>query len=239
MKDFILDIHTHSIAGGHAYGTIREMAQAAAERGLYALGVSEHAPGIPGAAHPIHFTNLAVIPRTLYGVHILHGSEINILNDGTLSLEQRYIDFLDYAIIGLHGICYRNEGAAKNTQNVLSCMKHEKVYFVSHPDDGNIPLDYKALVQGAKEHHVALEVNNSSLVKKAKRPNCVENYRTMLPLCMEYGVPVIVSSDAHDPSWVGEFSLAKELLQDIRFDENLILNMEPQKFADFIGYSGF
>ena len=56
---------------------------------------------------------------------------------------------------------------------------------------------------------------------------------------MEYGVPVIVSSDAHDPSWVGEFSLAKELLQDIRFDENLILNMEPQKFADFIGYSGF
>lgn len=236
MNDFILDIHTHSIAGGHAYGTIREMAQAASERGLAVLGISEHAPGIPGTVHPIHYTNLTVIPRTLYGVHILHGSEINVQNDGTLSLEQRYIDFLDYAIIGMHGICYQNEGADKNTENVISCMKNKKVFFVSHPDDGNLPLDYELLVKGAKEHHVALEVNNSSIVKKAKRLNCIENYRTMLALCMEYGVPVLVSSDAHDPSWVGEFSLAKELLEQIGFDETLILNTDTKKLTDFIGY---
>ena len=45
-QDFILDIHTHTIASGHAYGTIREMAQAANERGLLLLGLSDHAPGI-------------------------------------------------------------------------------------------------------------------------------------------------------------------------------------------------
>lgn len=239
MKPFILDIHTHSIASGHSYGTIREMAQAAKDRGLSALGVSEHAPGIPGTADPIYYTNLTVIPRTIFGVHILHGCEINIQNDGTLSLEQKYIDFLDYAIIGLHGFCHKNEGAKKNTENVISCMKNKKVCFVSHPDDGNMPLDYPMLVQGAKEHHVALEVNNSSIAKKHLRPGCVENYRTMLSLCMEYGVPIIVSSDAHDPSWVGEFTLARKLLEDVSFDEDLILNTELKKLADFIGYGGF
>ena len=31
MQSIIADIHTHTIASGHAYGTIREMVQAAAE----------------------------------------------------------------------------------------------------------------------------------------------------------------------------------------------------------------
>lgn len=35
------------------------------------------------------------------GVEILHGCEINVLNGGRLSLEQKYIDRLDYAIVGI------------------------------------------------------------------------------------------------------------------------------------------
>ncbi len=45
-------------------------------------------------------------------------------------------------------------------------MQNEKVRFVSHPDDDHTPLNYEELVQAAKESHVALEVNNSSLIKK-------------------------------------------------------------------------
>lgn len=234
MPPFILDIHTHTIASGHAYGTIREMAQAASEKGLSLLGFSEHAPGIPGTADPMYFCNLTVIPRTLYGVSILHGCEINVLNDGTLSLEEKYIERLDYAIAGMHALCYHDEGAKKNTENLISCMKHEKIFFVSHPDDGNLPLDYGTLVPAAKEYHVALEVNNSSIIKKAKRKNCIENYKTMLSLCMQYQAPIIVSSDAHDPSAVGGFSLARELLEQEHFDENLILNTDLERFMDFI-----
>lgn len=234
MRPFLLDIHTHTIASGHAYGTIREMALAASERGLSLLGLSDHAPGIPGTADPIYFGNLSVVPRTLCGVSILHGSEINVLNDGTLSLAEKYIDRLDYAIAGMHDVCYRDEGVEKNTENLISCMKHKKVFFVSHPDDGNLPLDYEKLVRAAKKYRVALEVNNSSIRKKDRRKNCVQNYKAMLALCTEYRAPVIVSSDAHDPSAVGEFSLAKELLSEARFDESLILNTDPDLFMEFI-----
>lgn len=232
----ILDIHTHTLASGHAYGTIREMAQAASDRGLAMLGISEHAPGIPGTVDPFYYNNLRVVPRNLYGVKIVHGCEINVLQDGSLSLNQQYIDMLDYALVGIHRQCYVNAGRSENTANLINCMQNPKVFFVSHPDDDHTPLDYEKLVQAAKRYHVALEVNNSSLKKKIKRLNCVSNYETMLYWCLQYQVPIIVSSDAHDPSAVGDFSLAQQLIDENRFDEKLILNTDLNTFQDFIGF---
>lgn len=235
-QPIVLDIHTHTLASGHAYGTIREMAQAAREKGLKLLGISEHGPGIPGTVDPIYFSCLNLVPRMLYGVEILHGCEINVLNDGTLSLDQKYIDRLDYAIVGFHEQCYQNAGRKKNTENMISCMKNEKVYFVSHPDDDHTPLDYELLVQAAVRYHVALEVNNNTFRRISKRLNCLENYKTMLSLCMEYKAPIIVSSDAHDPSWAGEVSRAVDFIEKTGFDENLILNTDTEKFKAFIRF---
>ena len=113
-------------------------------------------------------------------------------------------------------------------------MEHPKIKFISHPDENVHPLDYKALVEGAKATGTALEVNNASLRKPWLRPGCQENYRVMLPLCMEYGVPVIVNSDAHDPDQVGELSLALALLEEIGFDEDLILNNDVEKVKKFL-----
>lgn len=234
MKPFVADVHMHSIMSGHAFGTIRELAAAAAERGLKLIGVTEHGPGIPGTVDPIYFRNLTDAPRLLYGIEMLYGSEVNVLADGTLSLDERHLNCLDYAVAGIHGLCYENEGIVKNTDNVIRCMEHPKVRFISHPDDGNFPLDYPALVQGAKATNTALEVNNSSLRKPWLRPNCVENYREMLPLCMEYGVPVVVNTDAHDPGAVGDFTLARRLLEEVGMDENLILNQDLEKLKGFL-----
>ena len=77
-------------------------------------------------------------------------------------------------------------------------------------------------MQAALQYHVALEVNNSSLVKKDQRLNCCQNYRTMLALCQQYRVPIVVDSDAHDPSWVGRQDLACALLESVGFDLSLI-----------------
>ena len=113
-------------------------------------------------------------------------------------------------------------------------MMHHKVKFISHPDADTYPMDYKALVEGAKEFGCALELNNSSLRKPKLRPGCVKNYEIMLPLCMENSVPIIVNTDAHDPSQVGDFSLARAFLERIGFDENLILNNDAEKLKAFL-----
>lgn len=234
MKPFVADVHMHSIMSGHAFGTVRELAFEAAQRNMKLIGVTEHGPGIPGTCDPILFRNFIDAPRVLYGVEMLYGSETNVLNSGNVDLDQRHLDCLDYAIAGIHGLCYEDAGAVKNTDNVISCMKNPKVKFISHPDADNYPMDYPALVQGAKEYGVALEMNNSSLRKPKLRPGCVENYQKMLPLCMEYGVPIIVNTDAHDPSQVGDFALARAFLEKLEFDESLILNNDLEKLKAFL-----
>lgn len=234
MKPFLADVHMHTIMSGHAFGTLRELAAEAALRNLKLIGVTEHAPGIPGTCDPIYFRNLVDAPRLLSGVEILHGSEVNLLEGGGLSLDRRHLDCLDYAVVGIHGLCYENAGIVKNTDWLLKAMEDPKVRFVSHPDDGKNPLDYPALVAGAKELNVALELNNSSLRKPSLRPNCVENYRTMIPLCMEMGVPIIVNTDSHDPGTVGDFTLARELLSTMDINEALILNTDAEKLKAFL-----
>ncbi|MGN0762596.1 MAG: phosphatase [Aristaeellaceae bacterium] len=240
MMRFCADIHTHSIASGHAYGTIREMAQAASEKHLPILGISEHAPGIPGTTDPFYYCNLKVVPRTLYGVTVVHGCEINVLNDGTRSLADSWMKYLDYAIVGIHRQCYRNQGRERNTDNLILCMRHEKVRLVSHPDDNHTPLNYPRLVRAAKKWNVALEVNNSSFTKQDERLGCLDNYRTMLALCEKHRVPVVVSSDAHDPSWVGRLDEAAAFLEEVHFDRSLILNLEEnrERFIRFFHLCG-
>ena len=44
---YVLDSHTHTLASGHAYNTITEMAQAAADKGLSLLAITEHGPAMP------------------------------------------------------------------------------------------------------------------------------------------------------------------------------------------------
>lgn len=234
MKPIVADLHMHSVMSGHAFGTIRELACAASERGLKLIGVTEHGPGIPGTVQPIYFRNLIDAPRVLYGVEMLYGSEVNILNDGTVDLDERHLNCLDYAVAGIHGLCYEDAGVVKNTDNVISCMENPKVKFISHPDSDTYPVDYPTLVAGAKATGTALEVNNSSLRKPAMRPGCEKNYAAMVPLCMEAGVPIIVNTDAHDPSAVGNFDLAMALLEKLGADDDLILNNDLEKLKKFL-----
>ena len=99
-----LDMHTHTLASGHAFSTIQEMAKAGAEKGLKLLGITEHTPGIPGTCDPIYFRNLHVVPRQMYGIELMLGAEINILDGkGTLDADEALMKRLDIRIAGIHG----------------------------------------------------------------------------------------------------------------------------------------
>lgn len=87
--NYVLDVHTHTIASGHAYNTMREMAKAAADKGLELLGITEHAMAMPGTCHEYYFQNLKMVEREMYGTELLLGSEVNILDSkGNVDLEE-------------------------------------------------------------------------------------------------------------------------------------------------------
>lgn len=223
--EHVLDLHTHTIASGHAYNTLREMAKAASDKGLSVLGITEHAPKMPGTCHSFYFHNLKTVPRELYGIRLLLGSEVNIMDfEGNIDLEERDLKGMDIIIASLHTPCIKPGSIKENTTAYLKVMENPYVNIIGHPDDGRYPVDYRALVEGAKEKGKVLELNNHSLDPKCFRRDARENDLKMLELCKEYAVPVIMGSDAHFDTLIGEFSMAKKLLEEVDFPEELVLN---------------
>lgn len=234
MKD-ILDLHTHTTASGHAYNTLYEMVHSASDKGLQLLGVTDHGPRIPGACHPFYFINFKVIPRQLFGVRLLMGCELNIIDyKGGLDLETRYQRGLDLGIASIHEPCYTCGTVSQNTDAYIGAMKNPIVQIIGHPDDGRFPVDYETLVCGAKEHHVLLEINSSSLHPACNRKDCRANDITMLEYCKKYQVPVILDSDAHCEADVGNHVRACSLLEEIGFPQELVVNDSLKKAAAFI-----
>lgn len=232
-----LDVHTHTIASGHAYGTISEMTKAAAEKGLKLLGITEHAKGIPGTCGDIYFMNLKVVPRELYGIKLMLGSEINILDyDGNLSLEQKYFKNLDIRIAGIHDFCYKFGTIQENTSAIVNAIMNPGIDIISHPDDGNCPVDYERVVWAAKEHHTLLEINNNSL-RMNGRKHTKENSIHILNLCKEYEMPVLVSSDAHFMNDIANLDHVMPVIKEADFPEELIINNSLERFLEFIAYN--
>ena len=69
--NILADTHPHSLMSGHAYSTIREMAAAAAKKGLKAMALTEHAPEMPGTSP---FRPLAFVPGIGQNRVIIHSN---------------------------------------------------------------------------------------------------------------------------------------------------------------------
>lgn len=234
MKD-IMDLHTHTTASGHAYNTLYEMARSASEKGLTLFGSTDHAPKMPGTCHEFYFINFKVIPRTLFGVKILMGSELNILDyTGRIDLRQGILERLDYTIASIHEPCYRSDSTAENTNAYLGAIENPYVNIIGHPDDGRFPIDYDTITAAAAEHHTLLEVNSSSLHPKSPRMGARENYLTMLEYCKRYHTSIVINSDAHVEADVGNHKLAWELINETGFPEELIVNGSLERLLPFI-----
>lgn len=233
--DYLLDMHTHTLASGHAYSTIQEMAKSAYNKGLSVLGISEHGPAMPGSCHRMYFENLKVIPKQLEGVNILFGVELNILDDnGSVDMDDYLLDKLDYAIASLHRPCITPSTIENNTKAIVEAIKNPRIHIIGHPDDGQYPLDYPVIVQAAKEYHTLLELNNSSLNPKGFRKNTRENDIIILELCKKYEVSIIVNSDAHFSTEVGNINYALDVLKTVDFPEKLIVNNSIERMKEYM-----
>ncbi len=236
MKKILLDAHTHTIASGHAYSTIQEMARMAADKGLQVLGITEHGPSIEGTCPLLYFRNMFVVPRQIYGIRLLMGCEINILDTiGSLDLDDSYLDMLDIRIAGIHRNCWQGGSREQNTEGMIKVIKNPKIHIIAHPGDGTAELDFERLVITAKESHTLLEVNNHSLAPERKKTVAIGNNMEIMRLCKQYDVPLILGSDAHVSFQIADYSHLYPLLAETEFPDELIMNYWPERFFDYLG----
>lgn len=229
----LADLHTHTIASGHAYSTLSENAASAAKKGIKLLGMTDHGPSMPGAPNLYYFGNYSIIPQNLFGVQILTGVEANITShEGELDIPLRYLIKMDIVLVGLHVICYPGGNSEQNTQAYLKAMSNPYVDIMVHPGRPEFKMDLEKIAYTSAQLGVPVEINNSSLnpEKEGAWSNCQYFARS----AAKYGGPIVLGSDAHFWDRVGQLELACELAEESGIKEEQILNCSPERILAYL-----
>jgi len=218
------DLHCHSDWDGGA-NSIMEMVNAAKKMGYEYIGISDHTKflriehgldekKLAKQGEEIKKLNQSLKIKNLRAkrisfssspspanwqarkLKILHGCEANILNDGSIDIEDEALRKLDYTIAGIHSNFKMEKDTM--TERIIRAMKNPHVDIISHPT-GRIlkrrdeyQIDFDKILRAAKEYGVILEINafperldlNDQNIRRAK----------------EAKVKMVIDTDSHEKS---------------------------------------
>ncbi|MDR0947093.1 MAG: PHP domain-containing protein [Ruminococcus sp.] len=228
--DFVADTHTHTIASTHAYSTVTENARAAADAKLSYLGITNHSYMDPeDAPHLWHFHNLPrAIPRELFGVKMLFGVEASIITpEGGISFPEWECENLDWVIASVHFLI---DGITDYTDAYLGVSQNKFVNVIGHCANRGAPFDYDKVLPAFRDGGKLVEINESYISQKDK----YTLYMRLALKCKEHSVPVIVNSDAHFHTRIGQFDGAADIFNQIEMPRELVVNSSLENFEKYL-----
>ena len=195
------DLHVHTNYSD-GKGTIESMAEAAIALGYEYLIFCDHSQSlrVANGLSPGRLANKMEAVREADGkyggIHLLCGSEVDILKDGTLDYEDALLDELDFVVASVHTSFGVGEEAM--TERIIRAMNNPYVRVIGHPT-GRI-----------LERREPYAVDVSRLIREAAATNTVlelNSYPDRLDLAAPYvreainaGVRISIDTDAHDES---------------------------------------
>ncbi len=228
----LADLHTHTIASGHAFSTLTENAQVARARGLELIAITDHGPTVPQGAHEWYFWNIKIIPSVLDGVRLLKGCEANIALDSEngLDLPDQILGWLDFVAVGFHPTTgFDTPDRVRNTEALVRVMAHPLVDQITHPgNEAEFPLDLDAIVEAAVRHNVILELNAHSFDPTSSRAGSGKREREFAEAALAAGAPLSIGSDAHYALYVGRFEAALAIAEEIGLTEERVVNRSAE-----------
>lgn len=236
MYNIVADLHTHSIASTHAYSTIKEMADSAREKGLYALAITDHTKLMPGSPGWGYFTSLSsTIPRNYRDVLLICGAEANVYDfDGNVDMESDEFSKLDWGVASIHDIGLDgldNPDIEKCTNLWLGVAKNPHINIIGHSGDPKFEYDYEKVIPVFGENAKLVEINSHSF---DVRPQNIPNCKRIAEQCKKHGVQIVVSSDAHAETEVKNHDLALKMLEEMNFPEELIVNSSEERLNAYL-----
>lgn len=204
--DFKGQLHEHT-TWSDGTASVREMAEAALERGYEYLAITDHSPLLAIANGLSRERVLAQLDEiealrpefAARGLAILSGLEVDILKDGTLDMDDEVLARLDIVVASVH-LRYKEDEAAM-TARICTALASPHVDILGHPT-GRImgqregyPLDIDAVIATAAKYGKALEINSSP----ERMDLCDEHVK----LAKAAGVKIAINCDAHSVKSLG------------------------------------
>jgi DNA polymerase (family 10) len=209
VADIRGDLHTHTTwSDGKA--SVLEMAEAARDRGYEYLAICDHTPnvrvvpGLDADALRRQAEEIAAVNEVVAPFRVLRGTECDIRRDGELDLPDDVLAELDWVQLSLHA--GQREDADRLTRKVVEAMRHPAVRCLSHPKGRIInhrppnALRLETVIEVALETGVAIETNGL--------PDRLDLRDEEVRQCVEAGVPIVCSTDAHSVRGLGNMRLS-------------------------------
>jgi DNA polymerase (family 10) len=198
LGDIRGDLQSHTTASD-GNNSIREMGDAAAERGYQFFAITDHsqrvtmAGGLDEKALGKHAGNIRRADNNYDDLWLMAGIEVDILKSGKLDLKHEALKKLDWVVASVH--YDRNLSEKDMTDRIIKAIETGVVHCLAHPlgriigKRDPISVNFERVVEACVEHNVCLEVN--------AQPDRLDLPDTYIQQAKEAGVMFTIGTDAH------------------------------------------
>lgn len=227
------DVHMHTVETD-GRNTIEEMAEAAKARGYKYMAITDHsknlafANGLDDKRALEHIRRIREAAKTIDGITIFTGVEVDILAEGDLDLSDDVLAQMDIVIASVHSVF--NMEAPKMTERLIKAIENPNVSLIGHPTGriqlrrDSYPFDMHAVLTAAAKHKVAMELN--------AYPDRLDLNDNNLRQAKQHGVKIVINTDSHHTSHMEKIRYG--VLQARRAwltKEDVLNTLPPDKFA--------
>jgi DNA polymerase (family 10) len=191
-----LQMHTTYTDGKN---TLSEMAEACAARGYEYVAITDHskavrvAGGLTRAGFRKQAREIDAVQSQVKGLVVLKAAEVDILDDGSLDLDDEMLAELDVVVASVHSRF--NLPRATMTKRIVRALRHPRVHILGHPTGRLIgkrepyAVDMAALIAAARDYGKLLEIN--------AQPDRLDLNDGHIRMAKEAGVKMVIATDAH------------------------------------------
>ncbi len=201
LTDIRGDLHMHTTAtDGKA--TLEEMVAAAQQRGLTYIAITDHskrtsmANGLNADRLRKQWEQIDKLNDQTQGMTVLKGIECDILEAGGMDLDDEVLSEADWVIGSIH--YGQNQPRQQITKRIVDALANPHVCVIAHPTGRLInrrepyDVDLEAVMEAAAKHGKFLELNAN--------PNRLDLNDIHCAAAKRYGIPIVISTDAHKTS---------------------------------------
>jgi DNA polymerase (family 10) len=198
LGDMRGDLHMHTTeTDGRA--TLEEMIEAAQERGLEYIAITDHskrvsmANGLDGKRLLKQWDEIDRVNAKLKGFRVLKGVEVDILEKGGLDIADDVLQHADWIVASIH--YGQNQPREQITRRMLDAVENPYVSAIAHPTGRIInrrksyDVDLDTVFKAAKKQGKFMELNANPARLDLDDIHCAA--------ARSHGIPIVISTDAH------------------------------------------
>ena len=197
-ESILSDLHMHTTWSDGAH-SLKEMIEACVEIGYSHIAITDHshylriANGLSADRLREQKAQIRKIQQSYSNIHILSGTEMDILPDGSLDFDDELLEELDFVIASIHSSFSQSQD--KIMKRLFTAMNNPHVDMIAHPTGRIIggrkgyDPDVPQLIKWAAEYGKILELNAN--------PHRLDLATEYLVQAQELNVPISINTDAH------------------------------------------